>query len=103
MKLCAVIRPYRTKRIPGVSPAAWVIQEATLEVEPPEWAPHLHADGRTDTHYPLPVGVIRVCVPLTMVQETLELAIGEEPSRAFEKREPQSFLRPPASEGTATT
>jgi hypothetical protein len=76
VKLCAVIRVHKANRVKGVEPPTWVIEQAVLATDTShraEFAPHLHADDRTDTHHVPPSGYIRVCVPLTMVQERLDL------------------------------
>jgi hypothetical protein len=80
VKLCAVIRVHQAQRIRGVEPATWAILQAELvdgsvATDLDEFKPHLHADDRTDTHHAVGQGFIRVCVPLTMVQESLPLGV----------------------------
>jgi hypothetical protein len=80
VKLCAVIRVHQAQRVRGVEPPTWAILEAELvqgEItsDTAAYAPHLHADDRTDTHHAVGQGFIRVCVPLTMVQESLPLGV----------------------------
>jgi hypothetical protein len=70
VKLCAIIRlPHAgaVTRVPKMRPTTYVIHAAELR------AARLHEDGDTSSHGVLPVGDMRVCVPLTMVQESLDL------------------------------
>jgi hypothetical protein len=68
VRLCAILEVQDAGRMPGVKPATWVIRQATLV------SSYLHEDGDLSAHETkLPLGMMRVCAPITMVQETLDL------------------------------
>lgn len=69
LRLCVIVRVHEVKlTAKGYEPVRAEIPKGQEHL-------HLHEDGETRTHTELSRGQMRVCVPLTMEQGTLDLGI----------------------------